>query len=119
MGLIRDSSPQETVKKTNAIQQKRRNVVKKIIVGIVLIVLLLPVWNVHVRGGGMDETVTTAVSGTYQITGSLALKEDSVITDRRGNPKLYSLAMIVVRVCQDPFRKEYNRMSGISLAMIP
>ena len=92
---------------------------KKVIIGIMLVVLLLPVWNVRVRGGKMDETTTTAASGAYRITGTLALKEDSVITDRHGDPKLYSLAMIAVRLCRDPFRKTYDRTSGISPAMMP
>lgn len=91
-----------------------RNIGKRILIAAVVI-MLLPIWNVHVKGGEIEEY--TSSSGAFYVTGSSYLHPDSVITYPNGTPRLYNLFGVLLRVSRDAARKEYEKTKRISLCV--
>lgn len=91
-----------------------RNIGKRILIAAVVI-MLLPIWNVHVKGGEIEEH--TSSSGAFYVTGSSYLLPDSVITYQNGAPRLYNLFGVLLRVSQDATREEYEKTKRISLCV--
>jgi hypothetical protein len=86
----------------------------EIILICMLVLLILPVWAVHVKGGKIN-TITTDGG----ITGTLFYKEDTVVSSANGVPVLYNIPMVLVRVIQDPFREECLQTKRISIVLLP
>lgn len=79
-----------------------------------LVLLLLPVWTVHVKGGKINSVATGD-----GITGTLLYEEDTVACGANGVPMLYNLPMVLVRVVQDSFREEGLQTKRISIVLLP
>lgn len=93
-----------------------RNIGKRILIAAVVI-MLLPIWNVHVKGGEIEEY--TSSSGAFYVTGSSYLHPDSVITCPNGAPRLYNLFGVLLRVSRDAACEEYEKTKRISLCVWP
>ena len=93
-----------------------RNIGKRILIAAVVI-MLLPIWNVHVKGGEIEEQ--TSGSGAFYVTGSSYLLPDSVVIGPSGAPRFYNLFGVLIRISQDSAREEYEKTKRISLCVLP
>lgn len=93
-----------------------RNIGKRILI-VAVVIMLLPIWNVHVKGGEIEEQ--TSGVGAFHVTGSWHLLPDSVVIGPDGTPRLYNLFGILLRISQDATREEYEKTKRISLCVLP